>query len=477
MNKQVVTRFAPSPTGKMHVGNLRTAIYAYLLAKKFQGRSILRVEDTDRNRMVEGSLEDLNYVFNWLGIEFDESPEKGGPNGPYIQSERLDIYKKYVMELVEKDWAYYCFCTQEDLVKEKENGLQMYSGKCRTISREEVEKRIAAGEKYVIRLKVPKGRIIKFEDKILGKVEFDTNVVDDQVLTKSDGFPTYHLAVVIDDHLMEVSVVMRSLEWLSSTPKQLLLFEAFGWEPCDFAHMPQILGKDKKKLSKRQGDVSASSYIEKGYLREALLNFMVLLGWHPSGDRELFSINELIENFSLERIQKAGAIFDVEKLNWMNKEYLKNLSAEEIFSRLNDVALDEKIVSLDKEFLLKIVQVEKTRLNNLSELNNIGEFYFAEPHVDTENLIFKKSTKETTKLGLEKMIEKLSVCDKWEIEEITNLMLAVVKENGLTNGDVFWPVRYALTGAMQSPSPVEMAWVLDKEESMKRLKSAIEVLG
>jgi len=476
MDNQIVTRFAPSPTGYLHIGSLRSVLYTFLETKRLGGKYILRVEDTDRNRYVEGAVDDMQRVLDWFGIVFDEGPFVGGPNGPYIQSERMEIYKPYAEELVNKGWAYYCFCTAEELKQEKESGLMMYSRKCSSLTPEEIQEKLDKGLPYVIRLRVPKGRVIEYEDMILGKVKFESDMIDDQVLLKSDGYPTYHLAVVVDDHLMGVNLVTRAMEWVSSTPKQILLYEAFNWNCPKFAHLPPVLGKDKKKkLGKRDGDTAVTDYIKKGYLKEALINYLVISGWHPQDNREIFSLEELKKEFSLDRLNKVGSAFDIDKLNWFNKEYLKKMTTEDIMERLKDVALDEKILKLDKEYLKKIIQVEKTRLNNLSELNNIGEYYFSEPKVDLESLVFKKSTKQATKTALEKVTEKLANCENWEIEEINNLMLEVVKENNLTNGDVFWPVRYALTGAMQSPSPVEMAWVLGKEESLKRLRNVNNV--
>lgn len=474
MNKQIVTRFAPSPTGFLHIGSLRSVLYTYLETRRLGGKYILRIEDTDRSRFVAGAIEDMRGVLDWFGIEFDESPFVGGPNGPYIQSERIDVYKKYAEELVKKGWAYYCFCTAEELKNEKESGLTMYSRKCSSLTPEEIKRKIDEGLSYVIRLRVPKGRMVDYEDKILGFLKFESDMIDDQVLLKSDGYPTYHLAVVVDDHLMGVNLVTRAMEWVSSTPKQILLYEAFGWDSPDFAHLPPVLGKDKKKkLGKRDGDTAVTDYIKKGYLKEALINYLVVSGWHPKDNREIFSLEELKNEFSLDRLNKVGSAFDIDKLNWFNKEYLKRLDTDEILERLKDVVLDDRILSLDKEYLKKIVQVEKTRLNNLSELNNMGEYYFSEPKIDKENLVFKKSTKETTKLGLEKVVEKISGCENWESEELNRLMQEVVKENNLTNGDVFWPVRYALTGEMQSASPVELAWVLGRGESLKRLQNVI----
>ena len=327
-------RFAPSPTGFLHVGGLRTALYNYLFAKHNGGKCILRIEDTDRTRLVENAQENLIRSLRWAGIEFDESPEVGGDFGPYIQSERFDLYKKYGMQLVENGSAYYAFDTAEELdaMRERQQKAGIAPKYDRTVMRNEftlgkdnTQKLIADGAAYCIRLKVPHNEEIHFTDLIRGPVSVIGRDVDDQILLKSDGFPTYHLANVVDDHLMAISHVIRGEEWLPSTPKHVLLYRAFGWECPLFAHLPLLLNKDKTKLSKRQGSVAVEDFIEKGYFKEAFVNFIALLGWNPTSDREIFDFQELINAFSLEKVNKSGAVFDTQKLDWMNKQYLKTL--------------------------------------------------------------------------------------------------------------------------------------------------------
>jgi glutamyl-tRNA synthetase len=338
------TRFAPSPTGFLHVGGLRTALYNYLFARKNKGVFILRIEDTDRTRYVEGALESLLKTLEQVGLEYDEGPGKNGKFGPYIQSERTEIYRGYAQELLDKKAAYPCFCTAERLEEMRKKQTEakkapMYDRTCLSLTSEEIESKMKQGIPYVIRQKIPHGRFLKFKDLIRGKVSFETLTIDDQVLIKSDHFPTYHLANVVDDHLMEITQVIRGEEWLPSTPKHLLLYEAFGWNPPEFAHIPLLLNKDKSKLSKRQGDVSVESYLEKGTSKEALLNFIALLGWHPGKgiEQEIFSLEELIEAFSLEQVHKAGAIFDLEKLNWFNFQWQRELLEQQLLEKAQEM--------------------------------------------------------------------------------------------------------------------------------------------
>lgn len=330
INETPRVRFAPSPTGYLHVGGLRTALFNYLFAKKNNGTFVLRIEDTDRNRFVEGAVDNLISALKWAGLEFDEGPEIGGNFGPYMQSHRLDIYKKYAEELILKGKAYYCFCSPERLKKlreeqEKQKLPQVkYDKHCLHLSESEVAKNLAEGIANVVRLNVESDKTIQFDDIVRDYVEFESNNVDDQVLIKGDGFPTYHLANVVDDHLMKITHVIRGEEWLSSTPKHVLLYDAFQWERPIFVHLPLLLNPDRSKLSKRQGDVAVEDYRDKGYLKDALINFVALLGWNAGDDKEFYSIEELIESFSLERVNKAGAVFDLQKLNWLNAEHLRN---------------------------------------------------------------------------------------------------------------------------------------------------------
>ena len=341
----VRTRYAPSPTGFLHVGGLRTALYNYLYARQQGGKFLLRIEDTDQTRKVEGAVENLIDVFDWLNIHFDEGPHVGGPVAPYIQSERLATYRAHLQKLADAGHAYPCFCTTERLDEMRKQQAQrgqvpMYDRRCRHLSKDEVTQRIAAGEPHVWRMAVPDNQTVKISDLIRGDVNFETSTIDDQVLLKSDGYPTYHLANVVDDHLMQISHVIRGEEWLPSTPKHVLLYLFFGWTPPAFAHLPLLLNSDRSKMSKRSGDVAVEEYRKKGFLPEALTNFVALLGWHPRDDREMFSLDELVREFSLERVNKAGAVFDLAKLRWMNAEYIKAEDEDTLFAHISAMVGD-----------------------------------------------------------------------------------------------------------------------------------------
>jgi len=400
----IKTRFAPSPTGYLHIGGLRTALYSYLFAKKNGGKFLLRIEDTDRERFVADGVTNILKSLYWAGIMPDEGVKldyestgecqtiQEGENGSYIQSERLDIYKKYVNELLEKGHAYYCFCTPERLTELRDRQQKKklptgYDGHCREINLEEAKKRISAGGKYVVRMKMPKTGETIFKDLIRGEVKIKNELIDDQVILKSDGYPTYHLAVVVDDHLMEVSHIIRGEEWISSVPKHIQLYKYFGWEIPQMAHLPLLLNSDKSKLSKRQGDVAVEDYIKKGYLPEALINFVAFLGWNPGDDRELFTLKELVSEFDLEKVGKAGAIFNMDKLAWYNKQYIKKLSDSELVEKAWPWL--EKIAE-KSELLTKAVSLERERIAILSELPSAIEFIFKLPDYQPELLIWKK---------------------------------------------------------------------------------------
>ena len=370
----IKTRFAPSPTGYLHIGGLRTALYCFLLARKHAGKFLLRVEDTDRTRLVPDAVENLLEMLDFFGLTPDEGPHQDGGNGPYVQSERLPIYQKYLHGLVESGKAYYCFCTSERLeeLRADQESLKLptrYDGRCRDIPLEEAKTRIAAGETYTIRLKVPKGEKLEFHDLIRGRMEWNTSDVEDQVLLKSDGFPTYHGAVVIDDHLMGITHVMRGEEWISSTPKQILTARALGFELPAYAHMPNIMGSDGKKLSKRTGDTAVESYVENGYLPEALLNFVAFLGWNPKTTQEIFTMEELVAAFRIEDMNRAGAILDPVKLDWMNAQYLVRMENGEILARLDAYLKKYRsgfyasaFSNAPKELHLRTIEELKTRL-------------------------------------------------------------------------------------------------------------------
>jgi len=507
MNKKIKTRFAPSPTGYLHIGGLRTALYSYLYANQHKGEFVLRIEDTDQKREVKGAVEALIATLQKMGLDWDSGPvldsslnlgEKG-QNGPFLQSKRVDLYQEYADELIGQGKAYYCFCTEERLAtlredQEANKQAPRYDGLCRNLVGDEIEEKLKQGLPRVVRLKIPEnrpasaeasaGKEVVVHDLLRGDVHFKTTEIDDQVLIKSDGFPTYHLANVVDDHLMEITHVIRGEEWLPSTPKHILLYEAFDWKAPEFAHLPLLLNADKSKLSKRQGDVAVEDYLAKGYLPEALINYVALLGWHPQDNQEVFSLDQLIKDFSLERVQKAGAVFDLEKLNWFNAYYIKQLSDEELAERCK-----EFLPNINQEILVKILKIEKERLNNLSELGEKAKMFLELPEYNSEILVFsakggsasgrKKSTKETSLVALEKVLEKLNSISEqdWQKEKIKACLTEVVGENSLTNGDVFWPTRVAVSGLEKSPAPEEIMWVLGKEESLSRIKIAVKKLS
>lgn len=391
MNVRV--RFAPSPTGFVHIGSLRTALYNYLFAKKMGGEYILRVEDTDQSRLVEGAIENMLNAMKWAGVNHSEGvilDDSGkvvqkGEYGPYIQSQRLDIYQEYIKQLLDSGKAYYCFCTKErlDEVRDAQRAAgetAKYDGHCKNLSKEEVEANIKAGIPYVIRLRLPENHTIKFTDLVRGDMEFNTNDLDDQVLMKTDGFPTYHFAVVVDDYLMKITHVIRGEEWVSSTPKHVYLYEAFGWEVPVFVHLPNILNKEKKKLSKRQGDVAVEDFKKKGYLPEGLVNYVALVGWSPEDNQELFTMEELEKAFSVERVSKSGGVFDTEKLNWVNQHYIKDgddayLTDLAIPFLIEDGFITEEEATNKYDFLKSMISVLKEKLQYVKEVTEHASIF------------------------------------------------------------------------------------------------------
>ena len=492
---KVRTRFAPSPTGYLHIGGLRSSLFEYLFAKSNKGVFFLRIEDTDQSREVEGAVDNLLKTLKIVGIE----PEEGlfidsegkvaekGHFGPYTQSQRLDLYQKYAQNLVNDGHAYYCFCSPERLAglrekQEKSKKPTRYDGLCRNLSLEEAKVRIAKGEKYVIRMKMPENRDIEFEDMIKGKIKFNTRELDDQVLLKADGFPTYHLAHIVDDHLMETTHVIRAEEWLPSTPKHIILFECFGWEIPRYAHMPMVLNTDKSKLSKRQGDVAVEDYLAKGYLPEALVNFVALLGWNPGTEQEIFSMAELIKEFSFDKVHKAGAVFDIKKLDWMNGEYIKKMDLDkfiELAKPYLEKNIGDDVNNIAEKELLKAYELVKQSIFKLSEIGESVKFLFTESFdYNPQILVWKKSDKAVTIKNLKSLSDELSAYQEegWTAKELEEKIINFVKDNNLTNGEVLWPMRVALTGQEKSPTPFEVAEILGKEKSLKRLEIAINLL-
>ena len=492
---KIRVRFAPSPTGYMHVGNFRTALYTYLFAKKIGGDFILRIEDTDQKRYVRDALEKLIDIITWAGFEYSEGVfiedgkvvQKGG-FGPYIQSERLDIYKKYAEQLVKNKTAYYCFCTPERLEEMRNEQTArkqapMYDRCCLNLSQEEIEKKIAAGKPYVIRQKINTDGFTEYADVIRGKVNIKNELLDDQILMKSDGYPTYNFANVVDDHLMKISHVLRGEEYISSTPKYIQLYQNFGWDVPQFAHLPLLLNLDKSKLSKRQGDVAVEDYIKKGYLKEAIINFVALLGWNPGegSTQEIFSLPELIEKFELTKVHKAGAVFDLKKLDWLNAQYIKKINIENLYNnalpffKQKDFFISATEEKKSEEYLKKILTIERDRLNNFFEVGESNKFFFQDINYDKELLRWKNNTDEQTKQALETSKKVLETVEEtnWTRENLEKVLLEAAGEK---RGDLLFPLRACLTGEQKSPSPFECAWVLGKNESLKRIKDAIKLI-
>ena len=471
MGSEIRVRFAPSPTGFLHVGGLRTALYDYLYARKTAGKFILRIEDTDRTRFIEGAAEKLIQTLKYVGLEFDEGPGKEGEVGPYYQSLRTGIYKKYIDELIEKDAAYYCFCSSDDLDKmreeQKAKGIDpKYDGRCRNLSIEERKKSLDEGKPFVIRLKVPQEGEITFYDVVREKVSFPWKMVDDQILIKSDGFPTYHLANVVDDHLMGITHVIRGEEWLSSVPKHLLLYEKFGWKPPKMAHLPLLLNPDKSKLSKRQGDVAVEDYLEKGYLPETLLNFIALLGWHPKGDREFFTLKELEKEFSMKRITKASAVFDIEKLNWMNGHYIRSLDLIYIAEKSKPFFEKAGIDITDKEKYLKVIANARMRVSKLSDIVGQSKMYYLDLEFNEEakKIILDENSQKIYHYWMDEFQKK----ENWSKEDIIELQNKSMEYLGIKGKSFFIPVRLALIGVEHGPDFPAIIDILGRDETIKR---------
>ncbi len=476
-------RFAPSPTGYLHIGGLRTALYNYLFAKNLNGKIILRIEDTDRKRFVEGAVENLLETLSWAGIEFDEGLEIGGESAPYFQSQRLDIYKKYAEELISKDKAYYCFCTPERIktLREKQQEQKLpqakYDKLCLNLSKEEIDDNLNSDVTKVVRLNVNPDQKIIFDDVIRGRVEFDSNNIDDQVLIKSDGFPTYHLANVVDDHLMGITHIIRGEEWLSSTPKHVLLYDYLGWEKPVFAHLPLLLNPDKSKLSKRQGDVAVEDYRDKGFLKEALINFVALLGWNSGDEQEFFTMEELINKFTLERVHKAGAVLNVEKLNWLNAEHLRSKPKEELLLMLKDELVKSyyKDKILDDDYLLLIIEAMKPRVSFVNEFITTCTYFYAEPTEYDESVI-KKIWKEDTPEQLIKLRDNIVQLDNPVKEDFENALTKTAEELNVGKGKLIHPVRLALSGIGTGPGVYDLLFIIGKDKSIERIDRALKII-
>lgn len=479
-NKEIRVRFAPSPTGYLHIGGLRTALYNYLFAKNQKGKFILRIEDTDRNRYVEGAVDNLISTLNWAGLQADEGPKSGGDYGPYLQSERLDIYNEHIKKLIDNKKAYYCFCTQERLTelrkRQKEEGLQTkYDKHCLSLSKEEIDQKLNDNTPYVIRLNIEPNNEISFNDIIRGEVTFNTGIIDDQVLIKSDGFPTYHFANVVDDHLMKITHVIRGEEWISSTPKHVLLYDYFNWEKPLFAHLPLLLNPDKSKLSKRQGDVAVEDYMGKGYLKGALINFIALLGWNAGDDKEFYTMDELINAFSLERVNKAGAIFNLEKLDWLNAEHLRNTPNGEILIMLKNEISKSKYSSFEctDEYLLLIIEAMKERVSFVKEYIEKCPYFF-EPPTEYDEKVIKKRWKEDSHDLLKIFSQRIEQLVNPTKEDYERILKNFCEEKEIGLGKLIHPLRLALSGVGIGPGIFDLIFILGKEESLKRIDKALE---
>lgn len=479
---KVRTRFAPSPTGRMHVGNLRTALYAYLIAKHEGGDFILRIEDTDQERYVEGALDIIYHTLKETGLVHDEGPDKDGGVGPYVQSERQaqGIYLKYARELVEKGEAYYCFCDKERLesLKQEVAGKEIivYDKHCLHLSKEEVEAKLAAGVPYVIRQNIPNEGTTSFEDEIYGKIEVPNAELDDMILIKSDGYPTYNFANVVDDHLMGITHVVRGNEYLSSSPKYNRLYAAFGWDVPVYVHCPLITNEEHKKLSKRCGHSSYEDLIEQGFVTEAVVNYVALLGWCPSDNREIFSLEELVEAFDYHHMNKSSAVFDMGKLRWMNGEYIKAMDFDKFFER----ALPYLKEAIHKDLDLKKIAAQvKTRIEVFPEIRELIDFYEEVPKYDAQMYCHKKmkTTEETSLNLLKEVLPLLETQEDYSNDALFEALVAFGKEHGYKTGYIMWPIRTALSGKQTTPAgATEILEILGKEESIKRIHAAIEKL-
>ena len=482
MANKIRTRFAPSPTGRMHVGNLRTALYAYLIAKHAGGDFILRIEDTDQERFVPEALDIIYRTLKKTGLIHDEGPDRDGGVGPYVQSERQakGIYLDYAKKLIEKGEAYYCFCDKERLeslrqvIEGKE--IAIYDKHCLSLSKEEVEAKLAAGEPYVIRQNIPREGTTTFHDEIYGSITVPNTELDDMILIKSDGYPTYNFANVVDDHLMGITHVVRGNEYLSSSPKYTRLYEAFGWEEPVYVHCPLITDEEHKKLSKRSGHSSYEDLIDQGFLNEAVVNYVALLGWSPEENREIFSLDELVAAFDYRHISKSPAVFDMQKLRWMNGEYIKAMDEEEYYVRALPVVKSVIKRDLDQK---AIADLMKTRIEVFPDIAGAIDFFEALPDYDVAMYTHKKmkTNSENSLLALQEMLPRIEALKDTGHENVQEMVAAYVAEKGIKNGQALWPLRTAVSGKQMTPGGAyEIMEILGKEESLRRIHTGIEKL-
>ncbi len=476
---KVRTRFAPSPTGYMHIGNLRTALYEYLIAKAdAEGKFILRIEDTDQKRYVEGATEIIYKTLKRVGMNWDEGPDIGGDFGPYVQSERKTLYAEYAHKLVELGGAHYCFCSKEEADEEKDEEQNIkFEDPCKKLSLEDAKRRVAAGEPYVIRQTINKQGKSKYHDEVYGDIEIDYDELDEGVLLKSDGFPTYNFANVVDDHLMEITHVVRGNEYISSTPKYNLIYESFGWTPPHYVHVPPVMKDAQHKLSKRNGDASFQDLVAKGYLPEAIINYIALLGWNPGNDEEIFSLDELKKIFSVERLNRSPAIFDIVKLTWMNGQYIRKLSEAEFLDYARPYIEGSLKRKVDIQDLCRVLQ---PRLETFGDIPNQIDFLDEVPNYDNELYVNKKmkTDEAISKTALELSLSRLETVSEWSNDNLFAELKALAEENGMKNGQIMYPVRIALSGKAATPGgATEIAVLIGKAETLQRIKTAIEKLS
>ena len=483
--EQVRVRFAPSPTGYLHIGGARTALFNWLFAKSHQGKLVLRIEDTDQERLKEDSVSQILTSLKWLGLNWDEGPEVGGEKGPYYQSERFDLYKKYCQQLLDEGKAYYCFCTSEDLEAQREKQRELkqpfrYARTCRDIPVEEAKKRVASGEKYSVRIKIPLEGSITVHDLIHGDVEFNMNQFDDFVIMKSNGIPTYNFAVVIDDHFMDITHVLRAEEHLSNTPKQILVYEALGYKVPQFGHMPMILAPDRSKLSKRHGATSVEEFRDQGYLPEAIINYLTLLGWAPGSNDEMFSLDDTVKVFDFSKMSKKAAIYDTKKLTWLNGQYLSTLPLDNIveaaipfFKAANLV--DDNFLAEHKDYFRHLIDVVRVRVKTLKELVDASTYFFQDFSDYDEKGVAKHFKPETVAL-LEICSAKLAALPDFNLTTTEQAYNDIAAEQGLSLGKVIHPTRLALTGRTFSPGMFDVMVLLGREKTLARLQKAIEFI-
>lgn len=479
----VRTRFAPSPTGFMHIGNLRTALYAYLIAKHESGTFVLRIEDTDRARQIEESVDVIYESLKTAGLEYDEGPGKEGDHGPYVQSERKDLYTLRINELIESGHAYRCFCTADEIAERREaaategdDGQYMYDRKCRGIPEDESKRRAEGGEPFVVRQKIPLDGSTTYHDHVYGEITIENRQLDDQVLLKSDGYPTYNFANVVDDHLMEISHVVRGQEYLSSTPKYNLLYVAFGWSPPEYVHLPHIVKEGGKKLSKREGDASFQDLLRRGFLPEAIVNYIALLGWNPGTDEEFFTLDQLVERFDLDRINKSSAAFSEEKLTWLNSLHVRDKSPDEFHELALPFYPSDARRLPNLRFISELLQGRVEKLTDVPEL--VAPFVHL-PEYDVELYRHKKmrSTPESALDALRAALPVLKETEPWTNDELYARLKALAQEKGVKNGTIMWPLRTALSGLPSSAGgATQLAVALGKEETIDRLQAGISRL-